>query len=73
MAESSQIDEILAQRTALLDEASSLVAAASAEGRDLTALEDSHVLQLMKEVQTLDEEVAHLRRQRAKSILTNSS
>jgi hypothetical protein len=65
VAESSQIDEMLAERHALLDEASGIVAAASAEGRDLTAVEDSHVLQLMKRVQTLDEEVAHLKRHEA--------
>lgn len=65
MAESSQIDEMLAERDALLNEASGIVAAASADGRDLTAVEDSRVLQLMKRVQTLDEEVAHLRRHQA--------
>ena len=65
MAESSQIDEMLAERDALLNEASGIVAAASADGRDLTAIEDSHVLQLMKRVQTLDEEVAHLKRHEA--------
>ncbi|HVR26343.1 MAG TPA: hypothetical protein VMU26_23825 [Candidatus Polarisedimenticolia bacterium] len=65
MAESSQIDEMLAERDALLNEASGIVAAASADGRDLTAVEDSRVLQLMKRVQTLDEELAHLRRHQA--------
>ena len=65
MAESSQIDEMLAERDALLNEASGIVAAASADGRDLTAVEDSRVLQLMKRVQTLDEEVGHLRRHQA--------
>jgi len=65
VAESSQIDEMLAERDALLNEASGIVAAASADGRDLTAVEDSRVLQLMKRVQTLDEEVAHLRRHQA--------
>ena len=65
MAESSQIDEMLAERDTLLYEASGIVEAASAEGRDLTAVEDSHVLQLMKRVQTLDEEVAHQKRHEA--------
>jgi hypothetical protein len=62
MAESSHIGEIVSERTALLDEAAAIVAAASAVGRDLTAAEDAHVLQLMERVRTLDEEVAHLRR-----------
>jgi hypothetical protein len=34
VAESSQVDEMLAQRAALLDEASSLIVAASVDGRD---------------------------------------
>jgi hypothetical protein len=65
VAEPSQIDEMLAERDTLLYEASGIVEAASAEGRDLTAVEDSHVLQLMKRVQTLDEEVAHQKRHEA--------
>jgi hypothetical protein len=64
VAESSRIDEMLDERAALLDEASRIVATASAEGRELTATEDSHVLQLMKRAQTLEEEVARLRRRR---------
>jgi SpoVK/Ycf46/Vps4 family AAA+-type ATPase len=62
MEESSQINKMLDERAALLDEASRIVATASAEGRDLTATEDSHVLRLTKRAQTLDEEVARLRR-----------
>jgi hypothetical protein len=65
VAESSQIDDMLAERDTLLHEASGIVEAASAAGRDLTAVEDSHVLQSMKRVQTLDEEVAHLKRHEA--------
>jgi hypothetical protein len=65
VAEASPIDEMLAQRAALLDEAFILIVAASVDGRDLTAGEDSHVLRLMKRVQTLDEEVAHLNRHEA--------
>jgi hypothetical protein len=61
MAESLQINEMLAERTALLDQATAIVAGASAVGRDLTAAEDSHVPQLMKQAQALDEAVAHLR------------
>jgi len=62
VAESSHIAEIVSARSALLDKAAAIVAAASAVGRDLTAAEDSHVLNLMKQVQALDEEAAHLRR-----------
>jgi hypothetical protein len=62
VAESSQVNEMLAERAGLLDEAARIVATASAEGRELTEAEDSHVLELMKRAQTLDEEVAHLRR-----------
>jgi uncharacterized protein YdcH (DUF465 family) len=72
VAESSQVDEMLAQRAALLDEASSLIVAASVDGRDLTAGEDSHVLRLMKRVQTLDEEVAPLKRHEAAKDPTES-
>ena len=62
MDETKQINEMLDERARLLDEASGIVAAASDDGRDLTAAEDSHVLKLMNRVQTLDEEVARLRR-----------
>jgi hypothetical protein len=48
---------------ARLDEASHIVATAFAEGRALTAAEDSHVLQLMKQAQNLNEAIARLRRQ----------
>ena len=62
MTESPRIDEILAERVALLEEASRTLASASATGRELTAAEDLHVLQLMKRAQYLDEEAARLRR-----------
>jgi hypothetical protein len=47
---------------AKLDEASRIVATASAEDRELTPAEDSHVLQLMKQAQNLDEALTRLRR-----------
>ena len=62
MAESSQFDQMLHEWAAKLDEASGIVAVASAEGRELTETEDSHVLQLMKQAQNLDEAMARLRR-----------
>jgi hypothetical protein len=62
VAESSQFDEMLHEWAARLDEASRIVAAASAEGRELTPAEDSHVLQLMKQAQNLDEAMTRFRR-----------
>jgi hypothetical protein len=62
VAESSQVNEMLAERAGLLDEAARIVATASAEGRELTEAEDSHVLRLMKRAQTLEEPVTHLRK-----------
>ena len=62
MAEPSQFDEMLHEWAARLDEASRIVAVASAEGRELTPDEDSHVLQLVKQAQNLDEAMARLRR-----------
>ena len=62
MDESPHFDEMLSERAAWLDEASRIVATASAEGRELTEAEDSHVLQLMKRAQVLDEGLARLKR-----------
>ncbi|MBZ5675337.1 MAG: hypothetical protein LAP61_13930 [Acidobacteriia bacterium] len=62
MEESTHFDEMLSERAARLDEASRIVATASAECRELTEAEDSHVLQLMKRAQILDEELARLKR-----------
>ena len=52
------------------------VATAFAEGRALTAVEDSHVLQLMKQAQNLNEAIARLRKhhvEQAKTCGTQSS
>jgi hypothetical protein len=62
MANSSQFDEMLHDWAAKLDEASRIVAMASDEGRELTPSEDSHVLQLVKQAQNLDEAMARMRR-----------
>jgi hypothetical protein len=50
------------ERSALLEEASRIVAAASAQGRPLTSAEDSHVLALMNRVLALEKEIGHLKR-----------
>jgi hypothetical protein len=44
------------ERIALLEEVSRIVAAGSAQGRELTAQEDSRVLSLMVRVRALEEE-----------------
>jgi len=62
VADSSQFDEMLQEWAAKLDEASRIVAVASAEGRELTPDEDSQVLLLVKQAQNLDEALARLRR-----------
>ena len=62
MADSSQFDAMLHEWAAKLDEASRIVAVASAEGRELTLDEDSQVLQLVKQAQNLDEALARYRR-----------
>jgi len=58
---------MLHEWAARLDEASRIVATASAEGRELTAVEDSQVLQLMKQAQNLNEAMARLRRHPAQN------
>ena len=63
MAELSQFDKMFHEWAAKLDEASHIVATASAEGRELTQSEDAHVLQLMKQAQDLDEALTRLRKQ----------
>ena len=62
MAEPSQFDQMFDEWAAKLDEASRIVATASAEGRELTQSEDSHVLQLMKQAQELDEALTRFRK-----------
>ena len=64
---------MLAARAGLLDEATRIVATASAGGRELTEAEDAHVLQLMKQAQALEEEVARLKRRHAAKIRAQSS
>ena len=50
------------ERAAWLDEASRIVATASAEGRELTETEDSHVLRLLRRAQVVEEVLARLKR-----------
>ena len=57
MEKSLQIDEMVKELAPLRNEAARIVASASAEGRELTEAEDSHVLSLMKRVRILEEDV----------------
>jgi hypothetical protein len=63
MEKSSNIYELKQERSGLLNEASRIVAIASAEGRDLTGVEDARVAQVMQQVQALEEEIARSKRQ----------
>jgi hypothetical protein len=67
MDEDVQISEKEKQRTALQEEATRIVATASAQGRQLTADEDEHVLALMGRVRALEEEIHHLVKHRSAS------
>jgi hypothetical protein len=64
MKDDAHIGEKQKERSALLEEASRIVAAASARGRGLTADEDSHVLALMSRVRILEEEIHRLTKHR---------
>ena len=55
-------DAMLSERATWLDEASRIVATASAEGRELTEIEDSHVLRLLRRAQVVEEVLARLKR-----------
>jgi hypothetical protein len=55
-------DAMLSERSAWLDEASRIVATASAEGRELTEAEDSHVLRLLRRAQVVEEVLSRLKR-----------
>ena len=57
----ARVYEMQAERNGLLNEASRIGAIASIERRKLTDAEDSQVLELMKKVQTLEEEIARCR------------
>ena len=64
MGGDAHIDDKEKQRAALLEEAASIVAAASAQGRVLNPEEDSQVLKLMSQVRALEEEIHCLARHR---------
>jgi hypothetical protein len=67
MHDDPRIREKERERAALQDEAARIVAAASAQGRTLTAAEDSHVLALMGRVRTLEEEIHRFKKHHAES------
>ena len=50
------------ERVALLEEASRIVAAASAQGRELSSAEDAQVLSLMSRVRAIEKELHHHKR-----------
>ena len=64
MGGDAEIGDKEKQRAALLEEAARIVAWASAQGRALTADEDSRVLKLMSQVRALEEEIHRLARHR---------
>jgi hypothetical protein len=53
----TRVYEMQAERNGLLNEVSRIGAIASAERRKLTDAEDAQVLELMKRVQALEEEI----------------
>ena len=62
MADESPIAAKEEERLALLEEASRIVAAASAQGRELSSAEDAWVLSLMSRVRAIEEELHHHKR-----------
>jgi hypothetical protein len=60
-------DPRIRDKAALQDEAVRIVATASAQGRSLTATEDSYVLALMGRVRALEEEIHRLKKHHAES------
>jgi hypothetical protein len=67
MDDDVQIGDKEKQRADLHEEVARIVAAASAQGRQLTTDEDAHVLALMGRVRALDEEIHRLVKHRAAS------
>lgn len=67
MHDDPRIREKESERAALQDEAARIVAAASTEGRTLTAAENVHVLALMPRVRALEEEIHRLTKHHADS------
>lgn len=62
MADDSRIAGKEQERLALLEEASRIVATASAQGRELSGAEDAQVLSLMNRVREIEEELHHHKR-----------
>jgi len=65
MEDDSLLRKKEAQAAALRDEASRLVAVASAQGRGLTAEEDARVLDIMSRVRSLEDEIHRLTKHRS--------
>ena len=62
IVDESPIDGKERERTALLEEASRIVASASAQGRELTRVEDAEVLSLISRVRAIERELHHHKR-----------
>ena len=62
MVDESPPDGKERERLALLEEASRIVASASAQGRQLTRAEDAEVLSLMRRVRAIERELHHHKR-----------
>lgn len=65
MHDDPRIREKESKRAALQEEAARIVAAASTDGRTLTADEDAHVLALMGRVRALEEEIHRFKKHHA--------
>lgn len=65
MKDASELEQKEAQRASLLEQASRIVASAEAGSGTPTPAEDQQVLELMKRVRKLEEEIGHLKRQAA--------
>ena len=63
MKDAVELERKEAQRAALLEEASRIVKSAEADSGSPTPAEDATVLELMKKVRELEEEIGNLKRQ----------
>ena len=63
MKNAAELERKEAQKAVLLEEASRIVKSAEAGSRTPNPAEDAMVLELMKKVRELEEEIGHLKRQ----------
>jgi hypothetical protein len=62
MENTGELVEKESERVAMAEEATRIVQAAEAQSRELTPAEDARVLQLMKQVRVLEEEIGRQKR-----------